>query len=131
MADSRRLSPPALARSAFAVAGNVLGRTWRHSSKNVNRVRRHLLHRARYSTGGRAMLGVIDAVTSPKDAIQRRKAAVAYNQRHQNPQLDRRDGYAVLTPGSIANSEEVIALSVRLFEEKMRQAEADAATSGK
>jgi hypothetical protein len=131
MVESGRRSPQRLAASAFTVAGNVLGRTWRHTSKNVNRARRHFLHRARYSTAGRAMLAVTEAVTSPRDAIQRRKAAAAYNRRHADRRLDRRDGYAVLAPGSVANTDEIIALSLQLFEEKQRQAEAEAAASGK
>lgn len=117
--------------AVFTVASNVIGRTWRHTSKNVNRARRHFLHRARYSRAGRAMLGVIEAAGSPRDAIQRRKAAADYNRRHADTRLDRRDGYAMLAPGSIANSEGIIALSLRLFEEKQRQAEAEAAVSGK
>ena len=131
MVDSRRLAPHRIAVSALTVAGNVLGRTWRHTSKNVNRARRHFLHRARYSGAGRAVLAVTDAVTSPRDAIQRRKAAAAYNRRHADPRLDRRDGYAVLVPGSIAHTDDIVALSLRLFEEKQRQAEAEAAASGK
>ncbi len=131
MPDSKRRSPAGIAASAVSVAGNMLGRTWRHTSKNVNRARRHFLHRARYSTGGRAMLGVLDAVGSPRETMQRRQTAAAYNRRHADARLDRRDGYAVLAPGSIADSDEIIALSVRLFEEKMRQAEAEAAASGK
>ena len=37
----------------------------------------------------------------------------------------------MLAPGSIANTDDIIALSLRLFEEKQRQAEAEAAASGK
>ena len=131
MVDSRRLAPHRIAASAVAVAGNMIGRTWRHTSKNVNRARRHFLHRARYSAAGRAMLAVTDAVTSPRDALQRRQAAAAYNRRHPDTRLDRRDGYAMLGPGSVDGSDEVIALSVQLFEEKQRQAEAEAAASGR
>jgi len=117
--------------SVFTVASNVLGRTWRHTSKNVNRARRHFLHRARYSTAGRAMLGAIEAASSPRDAIQRRQAAAAYNRQHPDVRLDPRDGFASLAPGSIARTDDIIALSLRLFEEKQRQAEAEAAASGK
>ena len=131
MVDSKRLYPHRLAQSAFMVASNMLGRTWRHTSKRVNRARRHLLHRARYSGPGRAMLAVTDAVTSPRDAIQRRSVAADYNRRHANTQLDRRDGYAMLPPGSVANTDDIIAVSLALFEEKQRQAEAEAAASGK
>jgi hypothetical protein len=117
--------------SVFTVASNVIGRTWRHTSKNVNRARRHFLHRARYSTAGRAMLGAIEAATSPRDAIQRGQTAAAYNRQHPDMRLDRREGFAELAPGSIANTDDIIALSLRLFEEKQRQAEAEAAASGK
>ena len=113
------------------VASNMLGRTWRHTSKHVNRARRHFLHRARYSGPGRAMLAVTDAVTSPRDAIQRRSVAADYNRRHANTQLDRRDGYVMLPPGSVANTDDIIAISLALFEEKQRQAEAEAAAAGK
>ena len=131
MVDSNRLYPHRLAKSAFMVASNMFGRTWRHTSKNVNRARRHVRHRARYSGPGRAVLAVTEAVTSPRDAIQRRNAAAAYNRRHADGRLDRRDGFAVLHPGDIANTQEVIALSLRLFEDKQRAAEAEAAASGK
>jgi hypothetical protein len=77
------------------------------------------------------MLSVTDVVTSPRDAIQRRNAAAAYNRRHADTRLDRRDGFAVLRPGDVANTDAIIALSLRLFEEKQRQAEAEAAASGK
>lgn len=129
MADSRRLYPHTLARSAFNVASNAIGRTWRHTNKNVNRARRHFLHRARYSSAGRAMLAVTDAVSSPRDAIQRRAAAAAYNRQHPDPRLTREDGYALLGPGTVPGADAAIALSLRLFEEKQRQAESAAAAS--
>jgi hypothetical protein len=124
MVDSRRLYPHTIAKSVFMVTANVIGRTWRHTNKNVNRARRHFLHRARYSGAGRAMLAVTDAVTSPRDAIQRRSAAAAYNRQHGDGRLDRADGYAILSPGSIPNTDDVIALSLKLFEEKQRQIDA-------
>jgi hypothetical protein len=129
MVDSKRLYPHRLAKSAFTAAGNIIGRTWRHTNKNVTRARRHFLHRARYSGAGRAMLAVTEAVTSPRDAIQRRNAAAAYNRAHADMRLDRRDGYAMLAPGSVANTDEIIALSLSLFEEKQRQLEAAAGSS--
>jgi hypothetical protein len=129
MVDSKRLYPHRLAKSAFMVASNVLGRTWRHTNKNVTRARRHFLHRARYSSAGRAMLAVTEAVSSPRDAIQRRNVASTYNRTHANTDLDRRDGYAMLSPGSIANTDDIIALSLSLFDEKRRQMEAAAASS--
>jgi hypothetical protein len=113
------------------VASNAIGRTWRHTNKNVTRARRHFLHRARYSSAGRAMLAVTEVVTSPRDAIQRRTAAAAYNRQHADTRLDRRDGYAMLEPGTLADTDDIIALSLRLFEEKQREAEAEAAASGR
>ena len=129
MVDSKRLYPHRLAKSAFMVTSNILGRTWRHTSKHVNRARRHFLHRARYSGPGRAMLAVTDAITAPRDAIQRRNAAASYNRTHADTRLGRHDGYAMLPPGSIANTDDVIALSLALFEEKRRQMEAAAGSS--
>ncbi|HET9196603.1 MAG TPA: hypothetical protein VFO21_27200 [Vicinamibacterales bacterium] len=129
MVDSKRLYPHRLAKSAFMAVSNITGRTWRHTSKNLTRARRHFLHRARYSSAGRAMLAVTEAVTSPRDAIQRRNAAAAYNRTHADMRLDRRDGYAMLPPGSVANTDEIIALSLSLFEEKQRQLEAAAGSS--
>lgn len=111
------------------VAGNLLGRTWRHTNKNVTRARRHFLHRARYSGAGRTMLAVTEALTSPRDAIQRRNVAAAYNRAHADLRLDRRDGYAVLAPGSVANTDEIIALSLSLFAEKQRQMQAAGGSS--
>ncbi len=132
MGDSKRLYPHRLAKSAFTVASNVLGRTWRHTNKNVTRARRHFLHRARYSSAGRAMLAVTEAVTSPRDAIQRRNAAASYNRQHADiRRLDRRDGYALLPPGAVANTDEIIELSLRLFEEKQLEAAANAGNSKK
>jgi hypothetical protein len=127
--DSKRLYPHRLAKSAFVVTSNMLGRTWRHTSKRVNRARRHFLHRARYSGPGRAVLAVTEAVTSPRDAIQRRNAAAAYNRTHVDLRLDRRDGYAMLAPGSVANTDDIVALSLALFEEKQREMEATAGSS--
>jgi hypothetical protein len=129
MVDSKRLYPHRLAKSAFTAASNIIGRTWRHTSKNLTRARRHFLHRARYSGAGRAMLAVTEAVTSPRDTLQRRNAAAAYNRAHADMRLDRREGYAMLAPGSVANTEEIIALSLSLFEEKQRQLEAAAGSS--
>lgn len=129
MVDSKRLYPHRLAKSALLVASNVLGRTWRHTNKNVTRARRHFLHRARYSSAGRAMLAVTEAVSSPRDAIQRRNAAAAYNRAHADTRLDRRDGYAMLPPGAVPHTDEIIALSLSLFEEKQRQLEAAAGSS--
>ena len=131
MDHSKRLYPHRLAKSAFLVASNVLGRTWRHTNKNVTRARRHFLHRARYSGAGRAMLAVTDALRSPRDAIQRRNVAAGYNRAHANTRLDRRDGYAMLSPGSVANTDEIIALSLSLFEEKQRQMEAAGSSNSK
>jgi hypothetical protein len=70
------------------------------------------------------MLAVTEAVTSPRDVLQRRTAAADYNRRHADTRLDREGGYAMLAPGSVANTDEIIALSLRLFEEKQRQLEA-------
>jgi hypothetical protein len=67
---------------------------------------------------------VTDAVTSPRDAMQRKSAAAAYNRQHADTRLTREDGYALLEPGSVAGAEEAIALSLRLFEEKQREMEA-------
>ena len=131
MVDAKRFYPHRLAQSGFTVASNVLGRTWRHANKNVTRARRHFLHRARYSGAGRAVLAVTEALTSPRDAIQRRNAAAAYNRTHADTRLDRRDGYAMLSPGSVANTDEIIALSLSLFEEKQRQMAAAGSSTSK
>ena len=42
---------------------------------------------------------------------------------------DRRDGFAMLPPGAVANTDEIITLSLNLFEEKQRQLEAAAGSS--
>jgi hypothetical protein len=122
--ESRTLPRRNLAHSLFWYSVNTVRRTLRHATKNTNRVRRHLYHRARYTSAGRAMLAVSDVATSPRDAIHRRRAVVTYNRRHPNTQLDRRDGYAILRPGSLPGGDEIIALSLRLFEEKKRKLEA-------
>jgi hypothetical protein len=113
-----------LAHSLFWYSVNMVRRTWRHATKNTNRFRRHVYHRARYTSAGRAMLAVSDVATSPRDAIQRKSAVVAYNRRHPNTQMNRQDGFALVQPGSLPGSEDVIALSLRLFEEKKRKLEA-------
>jgi hypothetical protein len=113
-----------LANSLFWYSVNMVRRTLRHATKNTNRVRRHVYHRARYTSAGRAMLAVSDIATSPRDAIQRRSAVLSYNRQHPNPRMDRRDGYAILKPGDLPGSNEVVALSLRLFEEKKRKLEA-------
>ena len=77
------------------------------------------------------MLAVTEVVTSPRDAIQRRNAAASYNRRHADTRLDRRDGYAMLPPGSVPDTDAIIELSLRLFEEKQREAAANAGNSKK
>jgi hypothetical protein len=113
-----------LAHSLFWYSVNMVNRTLRHATKNTNRFRRHVYHRARYTSAGRAMLAVSDVATSPRDAIQRKSAVVAYNRRHPNAKMNRQDGYAIVQPGSLPGSEEIIALALRLFEEKKRKLEA-------
>jgi len=122
--DSRPAQPHSLAYSAYRYAVNMLGRTRRHATKKLTRARRHLYHRARYTGAGRAMLAVSDVVTSPRDAVLRRRAVVAYNRSHPSTALSRRDGFAVLPPGSLPGADEAIALALRLFEEKKRKVEA-------
>ena len=77
------------------------------------------------------MLAVTDVVAAPRDAIQRRNAAASYNRQHADMRLDRRDGYTMLPPGSVANTGEIIELSLRLFEEKQREAAARSGNSKK
>jgi hypothetical protein len=122
--DSQPLPRRNLANSLFWYSVNMFRRTLRHAAKNTNRVRRHVYHRARYTSAGRAMLAVSDVATSPRDAIQRRSAVLSYNRQHPNTKMDRRDGYAILKPGDLPGSDEVVALSIRLFEEKKRKLEA-------
>jgi hypothetical protein len=107
----------------FLYSVNIVRRTLRHASKNANRVRRHAYHRARYTTAGRAALAVSDFATSPRDALQRRSVVAAYNRQHPNTGMDRAEGYAVVRPSMLPGVEEVIALAVRLFDEKKRQLE--------
>lgn len=124
--ESRTLPRRTIAHSLFWYSVNMVRRTLRHATKNTNRVRRHLYHRARYTSAGRAMLAVSDLATSPRDAFQRKSAVLAYNRRHPSTQLDRQEGYAILHPGSLPGADEIIKLSVRLFEEKKRKLEASA-----
>lgn len=70
------------------------------------------------------MLAVSDVAASPRDAIQRKRVVAAYNRRHPNTQMDRREGYAIIQPGALPGSDEVIRLSQQLFEEKKRKLEA-------
>jgi len=122
--DSRRPHSPTPLHSLFWFSVNMLRRTLRHATKNATRVQRHAYHRARYTSAGRAALALSDVATSPRDALQRRSASAAYNRQHPTTMLDRRDGYALLQPGSLPGVEEIIALSLRLFEEKRRKIEA-------
>ena len=110
--------------SLLSYSVNMVRRTLRHATKNTNRVRRHLYHRARYTSAGRAMLAVSDVATSPRDAIQRKRMVVTYNRRHPNTQMDRQEGYTIIQPGQLPGAEHVIALAQQLFEEKKRQLEA-------
>ena len=113
-----------LAHSLFWYSVNMVRRTMRHATKNTNRVRRHVYHRARYTSAGRAMLAVSDVATSPRDAFQRRNMVAAYNRRHPNRQMDRQEGYAILQPGALAGTNEIVPIALRLFEEKKRKLEA-------
>ena len=110
--------------SLLSYSVNMVRRTLRHATKNTNRVRRHLYHRARYTSAGRAMLAVSDVAASPRDAIRRKRLVVAYNRRHPNTHMDRQDGYTIIQPGQLPGSEKVIALAQQLFEEKKRKLEA-------
>ena len=110
--------------SLLSYSVNMVRRTLRHATKNTNRVRRHFIHRARYTSAGRAMLAVSDVATSPRDAIQRKRMVVAYNRRHQNTQMDRREGYTIIHPGALPGSAPAIRLAQQLFEEKKRKIEA-------
>jgi hypothetical protein len=113
-----------LAHSLFWYSVNMVRRTLRHATKNTNRVRRHVYHRARYTSAGRAMLAVSDIAISPRDAVQRKRTVVTYNRRHPNTQMSRLEGYTILQPGSLAGVDDVIKLCLRLFEEKKRKLEA-------
>jgi hypothetical protein len=113
-----------IAHSLFWYSVNMVRRTFRHATKDTSRLRRHVYHRARYTTAGRAMLAISDVATSPRDALQRKSAVVAYNRRHPNVQMSRQDGYAIVKPASLPGSEDIITLSLRLFEEKKRKLEA-------
>jgi hypothetical protein len=123
---SRLLHPHALARSVFWFSVNTLGRTVRHAKKNATRVRRRVYHGARYTNAGRAILAASQVVTSPRDAVQRKRAVLAYNRLHTDRRFDRDDGYALLPPGSLPGSDEIIPVALRLFAEKKRKLEAAA-----
>lgn len=122
--ESSSLPRRNLVHSAFWYSVNIVRRTLRHASKNTNRVRRHAYHRARYTSAGRALLAVSDVATSPRDAINRKRAVISYNRHHPNTQLDRRDGYALVKPGSLPGTDEIIKVALELFEEKKRKVEA-------
>jgi hypothetical protein len=107
----------------FLYSLNILRRTLRHASKKSNRARRHAYHRARYTTAGRAALAVSDFATAPRDTLERRRVAAAYNRQHPNMQMARRDGYAIVHPSMLPGVDEIVPLAVRLFEEKKRQLE--------
>src|SRR5687767_983552 len=123
-AEARPLYPHTLAKSLFWFSINMVRRSVRHAGKNATRVRRHLYHRARYTSAGRAMLAVSELATSPRDALQRKRAFLAYSRRFTDTRLDREDGYAMLPPGALPGADEIIAQSRRLFEEKKRAIEA-------
>lgn len=121
MADpvqSRWPYPLALGRSAFWFAVNRAGRTFRHSKQHAKSIRRHVYHRARYTSTGRAMLAVSELLSSPRDAVRRRRVVATYNRRHPSRQMDRAEGYAMLPAGSIAGADDIMRLSLRLFEAK-------------
>lgn len=101
----------------------MVRRTARHATKNVNRVRRHAYHRARYTSAGRAALALSDVVTSPGDALQRRNAVRAYNRQHPNARMERSEGYALVDAAQLPGVGAIIPLAVALFDEKKRQLE--------
>jgi hypothetical protein len=107
----------------FLYSLNMTRRTLRRATKHANRMRRHAYHRARYTSVGRAALAVSDFATSPRDAIERRSVVAAYNRQHPNPRMNPRDGYAAVDPSMLPGVEPVIALAVRLFDDKQRQLE--------
>ncbi len=101
-------------------------RVWGLTKKNAKRLRRRIYHRGRYTSAGRAVLAVSEVATSPRDAFQRKAAAVAYNRQHPAAQLNRDNGYAMLPPGALPGTAEIIGLAVRLFAKKKRELEAAA-----
>lgn len=101
-------------------------RLWGRAKKESKRLKRRVYHRGRYTSTGRAMLAVSEAATSPRDTVRRRVAGIAYTRQHPNTCFDRRNGYALLSPGDLPGVTEIIALSQRLFADKQRQLEADA-----
>jgi len=122
--SSRRLYPHTIARSLFWYSVNMMGRTMRHASKNATRVRKRVYHGARYTSAGRAVFAVSEAVSSPRDTLRRKRLGAAFIRRHPDSRLDRQDGYAVLAPGALPGTDQIVALSLRLFEEKQRKLEA-------
>jgi hypothetical protein len=96
------------------------------AKKNSKRLRRRIYHRGRYTSTGRALLAVSEVATSPRDALRRKAAVLGYNRRYPATQMGRSEGYALLAPGSLPGSDEIIALSRRLFEEKQRKVDAAA-----
>ena len=121
-AEPRRSPTPI--HSLFWYSVNMVRRTVRHATKNANRVRRHAYHRARYTSAGRAALALSDVVSSPGDALQRRRVVRSYNRQHPNPRMNREDGYAMVDPSQLPGVDTVISVALELFEEKQRQLEA-------
>jgi hypothetical protein len=110
--------------SAFWYSVNMVRRTWRHTSKNANRFKRHTYHRARYTSAGRAALAMSEFVASPGDTIARKKAVAEYNRRHPNTRMNRDDGFAMVAPADLPGVGDAIALALKLFADKERQLEA-------
>jgi len=71
--------------SLLSYSVNIVRRTLRHATKNTNRVRRHFIHRARYTSAGRAMLAVSDAATSPRDATTKHYGLACFILRNRRP----------------------------------------------
>jgi hypothetical protein len=108
----------------IAAVRNLLGRTLRHGRKRAAREGRHLYHRGRYTPAGRALLAAADFMTSPRDAIRRKSAGMAYSRLRSGTPLTEDNGYVLLAPGALPGVDEMAALSLALFEEKKRQLEA-------
>ena len=112
--------------SPLTAVSNLLNRALRDGRKNATRLRRRIYHRGRYTRAGRALLAVSDFVMSPGDAVARRNVGASYNRQHPGGRMDREKGYAILPAGSLPGTNDIVALALRLFDEKRRKIEAGA-----
>src|SRR5439155_5730103 len=67
---------------------------------------------------GRGILRTVERVATPLEHQERRRVALEYNEQFPSKRMDAAAGYALLPPGALTGTDDVIATCRRLFQAK-------------